>query len=52
MSDAATLSMVENTLSDILFHVENEGKLPDFTNWHFYISNNNYAEYKVVGFPL
>lgn len=32
MSNAATLSMVENTLSDILFHIVNEGKLPDFTN--------------------
>lgn len=25
--------MVENTLSDMLFHIENEGKLPDFQNW-------------------
>lgn len=34
MSEAAMLSMVENSLADILFHVENEGKLPDFTNWN------------------
>ncbi|XP_052776815.1 set1/Ash2 histone methyltransferase complex subunit ASH2-like [Mya arenaria] len=32
MSETAQLSMVENTLSDMLFHVENEGKLPDFQN--------------------
>ncbi|KAL4240199.1 Set1/Ash2 histone methyltransferase complex subunit ASH2 [Mactra antiquata] len=30
VSETAKLSLVENTLSDILFHVENEGKLPDF----------------------
>lgn len=30
MSNAARQAMVENTLADILFHVENEGKLPDF----------------------
>jgi len=39
MSEAATLSMVENSLSDILFHVENEGIVPDFTNWRVSVTH-------------
>lgn len=33
MSAAGQLCVVETTLSEILFHVENEGRLPDFQNW-------------------
>uniref|UniRef100_A0A8W8MI21 Set1/Ash2 histone methyltransferase complex subunit ASH2 n=1 Tax=Magallana gigas TaxID=29159 RepID=A0A8W8MI21_MAGGI len=30
MSDAASQTMVEYALADIIYHVENEGKLPEF----------------------
>lgn len=30
MSEAANQAMVDYALADILFHIDNEGKLPEF----------------------
>ena len=34
MSEAASQTMVEYALADIIYHVENEGKLPEFWTYN------------------